>query len=325
MREKQVAGRELVSELLVESVVFGGDLAPEHFRLADAANPTRARIPPLRIANDRDARATYGAMITALRRAQTLSFESRYSADLGGLARVDCTYHIWLKKPNQYRMEAFKADGLSSGVLIGDGSMAWIFWPHGRPAMSPNEDPAEPRTNVYMTKPSPPGHHSIGHDAALLGAGMELTILDPSTFHGYTDSLQPLIDAIGGARMETVDGEDCDVVQVSFMDGQRSWELWIARRDHLPRKLREIVRTQVDLIVEETWTHVVVGGEISAERFRWTPPYGWQEWRRPEAENRLLAVGTLAPDFELELSQGGRRRLLDLRGKVVMLVFWRAG
>jgi hypothetical protein len=94
--------------------------------------------------------------------------------------------------------------------------------------MSPDEDPAEPRTNVYMTKAAPPGHHSIGHDAALLGAGMTMTILDPSTFHGYIDGLQPLIDAVGGARTESVDGEACDVVQVSFMDGQRSWEVWIA-------------------------------------------------------------------------------------------------
>ena len=38
-----------------------------------------------------------------------------------------------------------------------------------------------------------------------------------------------------------------------------------------------------------------------------------------------VQVGTTAPDFELDQAGGGKLRLSDLRGEVVMLVFWRAG
>ena len=38
----------------------------------------------------------------------------------------------------------------------------------------------------------------------------------------------------------------------------------------------------------------------------------------------LVNVGSLAPDFEVELLDGGKRRLSDMRGKVVMLIFFSA-
>ena len=34
------------------------------------------------------------------------------------------------------------------------------------------------------------------------------------------------------------------------MKHQRSWYLWLSKRDHLPRKLKEIVRVSYDLVIE---------------------------------------------------------------------------
>lgn len=53
-----------------------------------------------------------------------------------------------------------------------------------------------------MKQPTPVGQHSIAHETDHLGAGMAMTILDSSTFHGYTDSLQAYVDGVMGMGTE---------------------------------------------------------------------------------------------------------------------------
>jgi len=181
------------------------------------------------------------------------------------------------------------------------------------------------RYNVYMTKPTPQARHSIGHEAKWLGVGMIMTIFDLSTFHGYTDSLQPYLDAVGGCGTETIGDEACDVIDVSYMDGQRTWRIWISTRNRLPRKLKETVRVRVPIEVEETWTNLSVDSDLPDHLFAWKPPEGWKEWRRQATETKLLEPGTPAREFELKLADGKTTRLSDHRGKVVLLVVWRSG
>ena len=59
------------------------------------------------------------------------------------------------------------------------------------------------------------GHEVFGY----LGV---MTILDPSTFHGYTDSLQAYIDGIRSLGTNTIGDEVCDGIEVSFMKHQRT-------------------------------------------------------------------------------------------------------
>lgn len=270
-------------------------------------------------------------MIAALRAANSLSFESRYQLQLGALPGATCSYKAWLKKPNYFRVEAADMNGKVAGVLIGDGENLWIHWPRGRPQFNtPGGAAAEPeyeatRYKVYMTKPAPPQAHSIGHEIGLLGAGILMNILDLSTFHGYTDSLQPLIDGVARHGTETVAGEACDVLNLSFMDGQRVWRLWISQRDFLPRKLTETVYVAADIHAEEIWSNIRLNEAIAAEQFVWKPPDDWKQWHLPESEQALLKAGTPAPDFALKLTDGQTTRLSDYRGKMVWLVFWRAG
>ena len=73
---------------------------------------------------------------------------------------------------------------------------------------------------------------------------MSMPIIDPSTFHGYTDSLQPYLEYVKGLGEEKVGDEDCDKIELSIMKHQRSWYLWLSKNDHLPRKLKQIVRRQ---------------------------------------------------------------------------------
>ncbi len=287
-----------------------------------------ARSPVPVFADEPAARALYNKMIEAMRQAESLSYQSDYRRHRPDKRYMrDCTYTVWMKKPNQFRVETLTSKGKRGGVLIGDGDHLWIHWPGGRPYFSadPSRADNETRRKSYMKERTPIGRHSIGHKTGILGAGMGMPIIDPSTFHGYTDSLQRYIDGFRSLGTETIDGEECDGVEVSIMKGQRSWYLWLSKRDHLPRRLKQIVRVSFDLIMHETWSKVTFNAQIPDEKFVWAPPEGWKQWRLPDPAERLLKPGRAAPEFELASADGGKIKLSDFRGKVVWLYIWRSG
>ncbi|MHC4713931.1 MAG: DUF2092 domain-containing protein, partial [Planctomycetota bacterium] len=287
--------------------------------------------PAAPVRDEGGARALYEGMIAAYRAADSLSYEGKYSWGRADRRyRRPCTYTIRLRKPNHVRMEAY-VDGVVTGVLIGDGETFWTYWPNGRPQYGwENEGEraeAYERTKMtsYVRHPAPPGRHSIGHEADKLGAGIAMLIFDPSTFHGYTDSLQPYLDGVRSGGVEKVGEEECDVIDLSYMKGQRVWRLWISKADHLPRRLHEWLHVSNEWFGSEEWSNLTLNTEIPDDKFAWTPPEGWAEHRFPAIEEGLLKRGTPAPDFELVTSDGRRFRLSDHRGKVVWLYVWRAG
>jgi outer membrane lipoprotein-sorting protein len=285
------------------------------------------------------ARALYKQMVKAMRKADSLSYVSRYGMEGKDGYKSGCIYRAWLKKPNYFRVEVGGVDGDTGdaksrpieagggrGVLIGDGSLMWIYWPNGRykHEWEDAKDFAKTRLTTYIKKSALPGGHSIGHEVCYLGA-MSMPVIDPSTFHGYTDSLQEYVDGITGLGSEKVGDEDCDKIEVSIMKHQRSWYLCLSQRDHLPRKMREIVRVSFDLVITEDWSSVIVNGEIPDKMFVWRPPKDWTQYKEPPLEIGLLKPGTKAPDFNLVSADGTRIKLSDYRGKVVWFYTWRAG
>jgi outer membrane lipoprotein-sorting protein len=294
---------------------------------AGAAAPPGPIVPGNAVFKDEpQARALYDGMIAAFRQPQTLSYRYEWRWDAQGRELGRGTNLVWLKKPNQFRVEARWPDGRLGGTLIGDGSFLWIFWPGDRPqSSSTREEYEKTRSKVYMKEETPLAQHSIGHKVISLGVSMNLPIFDASTFHGYTDSLQPYLDGVMGMGTEKVGDEDCDVIEVSFMKHQRSWYLWLSRKDHLPRKLQEIVRASRGGTIHEVWSDIVIDGAIPADRFVWTPPEGWRQWKPPDPMELLLKPGTPAPDFELTAVDGRKIKLSDFRDKIVWLYIWRAG
>lgn len=274
------------------------------------------------------ARDLYDQMILAMREAKTLSWTSDYRwFGKEGMKLGECRYYIRMKKPNYFLLETATKEGLGGGVLVGDGKHMWIYWPLKRPCFSveKTEDYERSCENVYMKEWVANGRHSIAHKTGLLGVGMSMTILDPSTFHGYTDSLQRYIDGVVSKGTETVRGEECDVILVSIMKGQRTWKLWLSRKDHLPRRLRQVVHVSYDMVMEEEWSEVRVNKKIPSKVFAWSPPADWKQWRMPKLGSNLLTAGTRAPDFQLTLADGKKVKLSDFRGQVVWLNFWRVG
>jgi predicted lipoprotein with Yx(FWY)xxD motif len=165
------------------------------------------------------AHAAYNRMIEAMHQARSLSYTSRYEHQAEGRVLSACTYQVWLKKPNFFRMETRSSSGELGGVLVGDGTSLWIHWPKGRPQwkyVAESEADRKTRFTSYMTKPAPRGRHSIAHEAPFLGADMGYpAVLDASVFHGHVDSTERYVDAVRKAGAETIGGEDCDKIEVA--------------------------------------------------------------------------------------------------------------
>lgn len=267
------------------------------------------------LADEPAAHALYHQMIEAMRKANSLSFVSHYTWQSKGMTLGDCTYRAWLKKPNYFRVETESAKLGKGGILVGDGRALWIYWPQGRPQwQDESKDDKQARLKSYMTKRTPPGCHSIGHEVVFLGAGMTMPIIDPSTFHGYTDSLQAYVDGVKSAGTEKVGSEECDKIEVSIMKGQRISYLSLSKKDHLPRKLKQVIHVSHDITINEEWSSVTLNADIPATMFAWKPAEGWKEWRLPSPDERLLKPGVQAPDFELTSADGGRIKLSGYRG-----------
>ncbi len=280
--------------------------------------------------DDPAAHQLYGEMIQAMRKATTLSWAGENRCNFEGRFVPTGTYRIWLKKPNYARVEMTRTDKKTWGMLIGDGDYFWIYWPEGKfrygweKSGRYAEEYEKYQKKFFMKKPSPVGRHSIGHE--VFGNLGLMTIIDPSTFHGYTDSLQAYIDGVRSLGTNTIGGELCDGIEVSIMKHQRCWELWVARKDRLPRKLTMLLRVlDKEAVWDESWSNVAVDAEISNDRFAWSPPKDWKQWKMPDIEESLLKPGATAPDFELAALNGGKLKLSSFRGQVVWLNKWRCG
>jgi peroxiredoxin len=269
------------------------------------------------------AHALLDKMLNVLQTAQTLSYESDLKWNHGR-----CGYRVWLKKPDSVRVEALGKKGEIRGTLVGDSDVLWIHWPGKRPHFAVEDADYYGKTcyRAYLQQPKPPtGHYVKAEMPKLVSLELGPPVIDPSIFLGRGESLLGYLDGVRNLGRAQIDGENCVGIEVSFMRHQRSWYLWIAERDSLPRKLKEHVRADKDVITSERWSNIIINSEIVQERFVWVPPADWTQLHFRSSEESLLRPGREAPDFELRSATGAGIRLSDYRGQVVWLTFWRVG
>jgi peroxiredoxin/outer membrane lipoprotein-sorting protein len=302
-------------------------------RTASAADPLEG--PPVTLsdavaasdstlASDPAAVDLYERMMATIRGARSLSWESAYQFAYGENPGRPTVLRFWMKKPGYARVEAIQDDKLT-GVMVGDGRCFWIYWPEGRPRWEAPDSSAWPARNQYLQDLMPANRYSIAHRANLLAEGIVMLAFEPTVFHGMPDMLSRSMQRMRLAGSEAIDGEPCDVLEISMMDGQRSRSLWISRRDQLPRKIREVAHLMADASVTEVWSDVRRNPHMSDKLFQWTPPENWTQYFEADLSAGLLPAGKPAPDYDLPLDGGGRFRLSAMRGKMVLMSFWRVG
>ncbi|MBM4024574.1 MAG: redoxin domain-containing protein [Planctomycetes bacterium] len=290
-----------------------------------AAPPQRWRS-ALIVKEEPAARARYEAMLQAMQAAHSLSYTSRCSAPDGSAS----VYRVWRKRPNVLRVEQTNETGgfrTKGTTFLDDGTHLWVHWSGDRPGLLIDTQKSweQMRSDVYVKQASLAGADSLRGKIALFGTAWLELILEPGTFHGYPDPLDPYIDGIRSRGTNRVHDEECDVIEISFMGAQRTRYLWLSRQDHLPRKIKEIVRDADTRVTVEEWSDVTVNAEIPAKMLAWSPPQGWRQWDPPKLEDSLLPNGQEAPAFELRAAHAGKIKLSDYRGKVVWLYVWSAG
>jgi len=285
--------------------------SPEHWR------------PAMIVKNEPAAHALYYEMIETMRKAESLSYNSVCS----GPDNRASSYSVLLQKPGCFRVVA--ANGLSKkcNVLLGDGESVWMYWLGDRPFLSFDtyETHQATRAKVYTSKAAPPGRYSVGRDIALLGLTWFPMILDPSTFGGCADPLEQYIDGVRSRGPDDVGTQNCDVIEVSYMNAQLTRYFWVSGQDRLPRRIKQIDRRAENVVRVEEWSEVKLNSAIPQQKFVWSPPDGWRQWNAPGPDDCLLKSGQAAPDFDLLSADGGRIKLSDYRGKIVWLFMWRAG
>ncbi len=286
------------------------------------ASPRRWR-PALIVEDETAAHVLYDAMLRALRDARSLSYTSACSNPDDRTS----TYRTWLKKPGSFHVEQTNDGSMKSTMLLDDGNCLWIQWTGDRPTLliDTEKSQADAKSDVYVKKASLAAHGSIRSEAAMFGTALVGLIFDPSVFYGSASPFTPSVDGIRSRGTNPVRGEVCDVIEVSFMRARRTWYLWLSRQDHLPRKLKEVVRGADTRVTAEEWSNVTVNGEIPPKMLTWSPPKGYRQWNPPRLEDSLLQSGQEAPDFKLRSARRGKLSLSDYRGKVVWLYLWDSG
>ncbi len=265
-----------------------------------------------------EARNLYGKMFDAFPLSSTLSFSVEFSPilnDKGILKGVTYanvgSYRIWMKKPMQFRWEAVDRKGNVQTVFISNGDSIYVYWPQGRgrmPVDQNNEIYKSTRHNVFFKE-----NFSMSKLQMWLGTlssdHIRPILFPPVHFNGLRNPMQ-YAKAIRIVGEEKMNGELCDVIEVSFLFGQRSHLLWLSKIDHLPRRIKQVSRVCEYLTTYETWHDVHQNEDIPDRMFEWNPPADWTEIHIPSPSlPPLLQSGEDAPDSSLMYTNGELIRL----------------
>ncbi len=279
--------------------------------------------PAMIVANEPEAQALYEAMVEAAHQAKTLS----YHCFCDGTDSRISAFAVRLEKPNRARISLHNGYSKKTTTLLADGDRLRVFWSGDRPTMKVDDFARyeQPESNVYVDMACSPDGDDIVSKMARLGLAWSNLIWSPSVFFRGADEFEPYIDGIRYRGRNEAGGEECDVIEISYFKAQRIRHYWLSREDHLPRRIKEIIRLADNHVIAEDWFGVEIDASIETKEFQWFPQDGYRVWDPPHCDEFLLERGAEAPDFELSSISGDAIHLADFRGRVVWLCLWQVG
>jgi len=140
----------------------------------------------------------------------------------------------------------------------------------------------------------------------------------------FSDEINAKVQRYEGTR--EVGGVDCYVIYIVYANDTLSrW--YFGKKDHLPRRVDRILKSGEQEIGYFLEVHdLKINPVVDSHLFELNAPEGFTrkpfEKMEKEDDRPLLAVGELAPDWELETPDGRKVSLRSLRSNVVVLDFW---
>jgi peroxiredoxin len=233
-------------------------------------------------------------------------------------------YSIALERPN--RVALLLKQGEMGASIVSDGKEAYQFVP----ALKRYTVQAAPETLEQYFKPE--STIFFGQGAAMLLP--TLLAADPT---------KALMDGVSGGKHlgeEEIEKTKCH--HLRFSQREMDWDIWIETGDRpLIRRLsldmsKSLARVPQPEAFKNAKMEVVLAlkewqpnAELAADTFRFQPPKDATRvesltaglFSRDEPEQHTL-LGKPAPEFEARLLDDKKLKLVDLKGKVVILDFW---
>lgn len=232
-----------------------------------------------------------------------------------------CFLRTTWAKPGVYREERWDSEtpeGEASSLEVSDGTTQWLWQPETKAYYKREIEPADLERKPFVM--------GFTRDGSCWVAGIEPGREEELNF-GAGFLCMPIKG--GGALAleadEETGGRACNVV--SYRVGALTQKYWVAKDDATP------VRFKLESSFEHNGRKFLTSAEATLKRldtapvdaglFSFTPPAGAK--RASLGEEKLLAVGTVAPEMKVVDLAGKPVKLADFRGRVVFLNFWYTG
>ena len=260
-------------------------------------------------------------------RTATAKMKSTMQVNMAGLKQeMVADYSLAFERPNRFAI-VLQGDAMLGGTIVSDGKQLTTYMPMMK-SYSRGDAPATLAEVAKQPETMMSGGAHLGFLAAVLA----------------DDAYAAIMEGVTSARhvgVEKLEGVECE--RLAFSQAEMDWELWVERGP------RPVIRKTTTDLSKAMGAQLPAGAELpdqfknmkmtmmlefsdwkfdeplAADAFKYEPPAGAKLMSELDAggEEENALVGKPAPEFSLELLDGGKADLAQHKGKnVVVLDFW---
>ncbi|MFC1760978.1 hypothetical protein ACFL6U_02735 [Planctomycetota bacterium] len=222
------------------------------------------------------ARARYETMRQTLAQLRSLSYRSLCS----GPDRRATHYQVQYRGLGHFRIKVGNVMTGKTTTCVYDGNDLWIHWPGTRAywAIDKHGNHETNKEKVFIRTSMRTAENSVKTVINHLGMAWYSLILDPSQRFQLPTERHSKIDGIRLRGTDRIRGEPCDVIEISYNRAETTQYIWISCADHLPRRIKEIVRPENNRVTVEEWSKIKQNPPLLPQHFTWSPPANWTPW-----------------------------------------------